>query len=829
MLRSLIIDDEPQSTNLLQKGLMKAGFSPVCVKDVKIAMDMMVSYRPDLVVFDIAMTPRETKELGALQPGDPVPFPVSQLSGLANCRRWRQTYSSDLVLLLASTIEVAESIALTEGIQIPANGFVYKKDSAESIASVVMNAWRNSKVFQIGLYNGVRELLDEPDLWWQGELLRETAEHYFAGGLRGGDARQLWEALADGVGHYNELGELLQSVLRACEITESLTDGWFSPQRHVGDLYWTGYLVLNKLILPTERLAQETPEWLGDDQTPTDHLNMSWLLTCFLWGTSLIPQAASRALQFAAGMDDLLDSSLSDALIHEPAIDDKRFGVIRDFLENQGPGGTKLCNALDLALAKVKDVPQDSLVGGGLSCAHLLLRWLSNRCGHLMSDACILHSASALALRDLNAWNRNSRILPKPVRVGATVLPMFTVLSLSNEILAGRFHEFDTNPNPSGPGDDLRNCSRTRIEKIRIDAHPGADAWQPYGQIRATVSHMPSYGDGMDKISGRLLKASKAWAKSMKLDTHFALENKELPRAELRQLVPDDPVSPQVIEFGAYPDRPRPRQEIVSMGAGVSTRPQDGFADVVVLAALEEEMTAILGHLGGNERNVEGRRFYETVVKGPEASSYRAVVLPLFGPGNTNAAAYTEFAIACWRPRCILLVGIAGGVKKSQERLLGDVLVSDQIVDYELAKVRDAGPEVRYQAYRPAWFLLEQAQRIGLNDWVRRITPERPQATEGRSVPMAHFGVIASGQKVVADSATVPNLQTPWPQLIGVEMEAAGAAHAAYRRDYPGILVVKGISDWADENKNDLWHSYAADAAAAFCAALLRQLSFPET
>ena len=58
-------------------------------------------------------------------------------------------------------------------------------------------------------------------------------------------------------------------------------------------------------------------------------------------------------------------------------------------------------------------------------------------------------------------------------------------------------------------------------------------------------------------------------------------------------------------------------------------------------------------------------------------------------------------------------------------------------------------------------------------------------------------------------------------------MEGAGAAVAAYRKDRPDVLVVKGISDWADSSKNDAWHRYAADTAAAFSAALSRQMAFP--
>ena len=58
-------------------------------------------------------------------------------------------------------------------------------------------------------------------------------------------------------------------------------------------------------------------------------------------------------------------------------------------------------------------------------------------------------------------------------------------------------------------------------------------------------------------------------------------------------------------------------------------------------------------------------------------------------------------------------------------------------------------------------------------------------------------------------------------------MEGAGSARAAYVSDLPGVLLVKGISDWADAQKNDDWQPYASDVAATFVIELLRQTPLP--
>lgn len=59
------------------------------------------------------------------------------------------------------------------------------------------------------------------------------------------------------------------------------------------------------------------------------------------------------------------------------------------------------------------------------------------------------------------------------------------------------------------------------------------------------------------------------------------------------------------------------------------------------------------------------------------------------------------------------------------------------------------------------------------------------------------------------------------PQLLGVAMEAAGVAKAVENAGLT-FLEIRGVSDAADLSKDDAGHSYAANAAAAFMAGLLR-------
>ena len=56
-------------------------------------------------------------------------------------------------------------------------------------------------------------------------------------------------------------------------------------------------------------------------------------------------------------------------------------------------------------------------------------------------------------------------------------------------------------------------------------------------------------------------------------------------------------------------------------------------------------------------------------------------------------------------------------------------------------------------------------------------------------------------------------------------MEGSGVADATWEAEI-GYYVVRGISDYCDGHKNDIWHNYAALAAAAYTRALIEKLPY---
>lgn len=85
------------------------------------------------------------------------------------------------------------------------------------------------------------------------------------------------------------------------------------------------------------------------------------------------------------------------------------------------------------------------------------------------------------------------------------------------------------------------------------------------------------------------------------------------------------------------------------------------------------------------------------------------------------------------------------------------------------------------------------------------------------SVPVIHYGNIASGSSLMKDALERDKIAAQ-EDILCFEMEAAGLMN-----HFP-CIVIRGICDYADSHKNDLWQGYAAMAAAAYAKDLLRRI-----
>ncbi|KAH6887647.1 hypothetical protein B0T10DRAFT_539014 [Thelonectria olida] len=224
------------------------------------------------------------------------------------------------------------------------------------------------------------------------------------------------------------------------------------------------------------------------------------------------------------------------------------------------------------------------------------------------------------------------------------------------------------------------------------------------------------------------------------------------------------------------------------------------------------------------------------------------------GETGTNSAA----TIATWMISTFplikfgLMVGIGGGIPPKVR--LGDVVVStpaDQypgVVQWDFGKAERGGNFKWTGALAPPPTLLRTALTAlktenELNgskipeylDELEQKWPrlkERYTWTEALRDPLftpdpscqrkprdtrPHFGLIASGNQVVKDASFRDNLNRLFGgNVLCVEMEAAGLMNS-----FP-CIVIRGICDYGDEQKNKDWQEYSAAISAAFAKELLQ-------
>jgi nucleoside phosphorylase len=194
--------------------------------------------------------------------------------------------------------------------------------------------------------------------------------------------------------------------------------------------------------------------------------------------------------------------------------------------------------------------------------------------------------------------------------------------------------------------------------------------------------------------------------------------------------------------------------------------------------------------------------------------------------GLTAAAIATTQLVYKFRPRLVIMVGIAAGTRDGGKEF-GDVLVADPSVDYNTGKVSGIGgireflpdpypigvnPRLRslLQKYRTTHPVFESIR----GHW-RGVLPAGPNRL--------HLGPLGAADQVIDDPSRVLEIQRNWRKLIGVEMETYAVYRACLEAPdpKPRFVSFKSVCDFAAE-KSDSWQDYAAFVAARFAVAFLK-------
>jgi nucleoside phosphorylase len=245
--------------------------------------------------------------------------------------------------------------------------------------------------------------------------------------------------------------------------------------------------------------------------------------------------------------------------------------------------------------------------------------------------------------------------------------------------------------------------------------------------------------------------------------------------------------------------------------------------DFAIVTALPIEREAVVARLEGVVRISDPDdpyTFHFGTIPLGDKTNYTAVVMQLLEIGNIEAAASATALLKRWKPKHVLMVGIAAGIGKNGVRT-GDVVVASSVYYYEPGKRKEGSEEHRPRTFVVDRVLYGKALNYEAAEWKDNINVPPPGKRSG-FVPKAHFGPIASGEKVIADQGTIEKLVGEVPKMVGVAMEGAGVAQSA-ENNQCGFLEIRGASDLGDKKKKDnKWRPFAAHAAAAFAVGFLK-------
>lgn len=256
--------------------------------------------------------------------------------------------------------------------------------------------------------------------------------------------------------------------------------------------------------------------------------------------------------------------------------------------------------------------------------------------------------------------------------------------------------------------------------------------------------------------------------------------------------------------------------------------------DVMLLTAVQVETSAILSwDCTWNELSIDGdpTKYRQTTLNanGKEISLIHAQLSEM---GMTSAATLTSKAISHFRPKYVIMTGIAAGLEKDAN--LGDIMVATAVWNYSSGKYEEVvegkqiktalSPDPKYISINSA---IEEKLRFADYKEFLSTTKKSYSGTSPEHELNVHFGPMACGVAVVASIEVVEEqIKAHARKTLGLDMESYGVYFASQSTTNPATeaIVIKSISDFADRKKGDGVQPYAAYTSSMFAKHIIKNV-----
>ncbi|MCF7515120.1 hypothetical protein L3V43_15035 [Pseudoalteromonas sp. L23] len=257
--------------------------------------------------------------------------------------------------------------------------------------------------------------------------------------------------------------------------------------------------------------------------------------------------------------------------------------------------------------------------------------------------------------------------------------------------------------------------------------------------------------------------------------------------------------------------------------------------DIIILTILSEEFYAVKSELHEckyvpDSEVTYGNLMIEGCLYDGYGNAKKVLLVKSPDAGNTDMAITISTILNDYEAKVAVLLGIAGGVTSKLN--IGDVVIADEVLFYEKSKDTDKGSLSRMTHFRSSRWAKSQISRLEIEVGKGK-SRFKLKSRNGGSFTVEK-GPIGSGEKVLANSKSeiVEKLKLTHDKTKAVEMEAAGLSmfmEAEGSSKQPKIqhaLIIRGISDKADEAKSDDDQSVASENAMKTLCELIKVADF---
>lgn len=256
--------------------------------------------------------------------------------------------------------------------------------------------------------------------------------------------------------------------------------------------------------------------------------------------------------------------------------------------------------------------------------------------------------------------------------------------------------------------------------------------------------------------------------------------------------------------------------------------------DVAIITAVNDEFCAVKECFENWEQinvDIDPDTYFSTELTLESGKKLQILLALLPEMGMTAASNTATKVIRNFKPSKVFMVGICGGVRN--EVNLCDIIVATSSWDYGSGKIKPRETqEGSYYKFEPSPNQLQIEPKIinklqySTGDIISKITTDwNSQSKDNPITPKLVLSPMPSGASVICDSLLFDEIIKPQHRKCkGIDMETYGIYYAIKHSSVDNIdfLSVKAVSDFADAEKNDNYHSACCYLSSHFLVECLK-------